>query len=184
VRANLGKTAIAAPLYVSVAWTLMVSYQFFTQTAVATVITNINMVWPSLGGWLTSRMDMLVFIYAFAWVFVLSSVIPSVLLGKERSVLIQFFVCLTLTFIAFAVQDALTTYGGRSIEQWFSLAVLFYNPFLAVIYLLTPYFLMLTIDIRSRRKRKKEEELENVTTAYVEEVPAPEQKTQEEEASY
>jgi hypothetical protein len=129
-------------------------------------------------------MDMLVFIYAFAWVFVLSSVIPSVLLGKERSVLIQFFVCLTLTFVAFTVQDALTTYGGRPIEQWFSLAVLFYNPFLAVIYLLMPYLLMLMVDIRSRRKRKKDEKLERITTAYVEEASVPEQKTQEEECSY
>jgi hypothetical protein len=83
---------------------------------------------------------MMVFIYAFAWVFVLSSAIPSVILGKERSVLVQFFVCLTLTLIAFLVLDALTAYGGRLIDQLLSLAVVFDNPFLAIFYLLIPYF--------------------------------------------
>jgi uncharacterized membrane protein len=179
----LVRTAIATPLYISVAWTLMVSYQFFTQTAVTTVISHINMFWPSLGGWLTYRVDVFVFIYAFAWVFVLSSVIPSVLLGKERSVLIQFFVCLTLTFVAFIVQDALTTYTGGQTEQLFGLVALFYNPFLAVIYLLMPYLLMLTIDIRSRRKLKKDKELENATSIYIEEASTSEQTAQEVEES-
>lgn len=181
---SLVRTAIATPIYISVAWTLMVSYQFFTRTAVTTVIRHINMFWPSLGGWLAYRIDVLVFIYAFAWVFVLSSVIPSVLLGKERSVLIQFFVCLTLTFVAFMVQDALATYGGGPTEQLFGLVALFYNPFLAVVYLLMPYLLMLTIDIRSRRKRKKDEELKEVTSIYIEEASASEQRAQEVEGSY
>jgi hypothetical protein len=180
----LGKATIATPLYISVAWTLMVSYQFFTQTAVTTVITNLNMFWPSLASWLAYRMDILIFVYSFAWVFVLSSVIPSVLLGKERSVLIQFFVCLTLTFVAFTIQDVLIAYGGGTTEQFFGLAALFYNPILAVIYLLMPYLLMLMIDIRARRKRKKSEELEGITSAYIEDTSASEQKTKEEECLY
>jgi hypothetical protein len=180
----LGKATIATPLYISVAWTLMVSYQFFTQTAVTTVVTHLNMFWPSLASWLAYRMDILIFVYSFAWVFVLSSVIPSVLLGKERSVLIQFFVCLTLTFVAFTIQDVLTTYGGGPTEQLFNLAALFYNPILAVIYLLMPYLLMLMIDIRSRRKRKKSEELEGITSAYIEDTSASEQKAKEEECLY
>ena len=178
---KLVRTAIATPLYISVAWTLMVSYQFFTQTAVTTVITHINMFSPSLGSWLTYRVDLMVFIYAFAWVFVLSSVIPSVLLGKERSLLIQFFVCLTLTFVAFIIQDALTSYLGARTEQLFGLVEIFYNPILAVVYLLMPYLLMLTIDIRSRRKRKKDKELENDTSAYVEEEYASEEEPVSEE---
>lgn len=181
---NLGKAALATPLYISVAWTLMVSYQFFTQAAVTTVITYLSMAWPSLGSWLATRMDMLIFIYAFAWVFVLSSAIPSIILGKERSALIQFFVCLTLTFLAFIIQDALFTYGGRPMEQLFSLTALFYNPFLAVIYLLMPYLLMLMIDIRSRRKGKKDKDLEKITSAYIEDAVVAEQNTQEEEIAY
>jgi hypothetical protein len=178
---NLGKAALATPLYISFAWTLMVSYQLFTQIAVTTVIAHINMFWPSAGAWASSKMDTLVFIYAFAWVFVLSSVIPSVILGKGRSVLIQFLVCLTLTFVAFLVQDALTTYANKPIDQLFTLAVLFQNPILAGGYLLMPYLLMLTLDIRSRRKQRKDEEIKRIAPTYLEDTSAAEQKTQKEE---
>lgn len=181
---NLGKIAWITPLYISVAWTLMVSYQLFTQTAVTTVTDYIEMFWPSVGAWLVSRIDMIVFVYAFAWVFLLSSAIPSAILGKERGVLIQFFVCLTLTFMAFVIQDVLTTYGGRQIDQIFSLVALFRNPFLAVGYLLIPYILMLALDISFRRRHKKEEEIEVVEATCLEDVTTAEQKTQEEECAY
>jgi hypothetical protein len=95
---------------------------------------------PAAGSWLFSRRDTLVFIYAFAWVFVLSSVIPSVILGKERSVLIQFFVCLTLTLVSLLIRDTLIAYGmGGSLDQLFSLAAFFEqsvhcrNPFVNTI---------------------------------------------------
>ena len=110
---------------------------------------------------------MIVCIYAFAWVFLLSSAIPSVILGKARVVLVQFFVCLILTFAAFVVQDILTTYRDGPINQFFSLAVLFHNPFLAVGYLLIPYLLMLMLDIRSRKKHREEEPSEKGTPTYL-----------------
>jgi hypothetical protein len=166
----LAKAAVVTPLYISIAWTLMVSYQLFTQTAVTTVTTCIDTFWPSVGAWLFPRIHMLVFIHAFAWVFLLSSAIPSIILGKGRGVLVQFFVCLTLTFSAFIVQDILTTYGGGPFGQIFSLADLFRNPFLAVGYLSMPYLLMLGFDINSRRKQKKKEKIESVTDAYLEDA--------------
>lgn len=172
----MGRAAVAAPLYISVAWVLMIGYQMSTQTAVTTLITYVNMLSPSVGSWLFSRMDTLVFIYAFAWVFLLSSVIPSVILGKERSVLIQFFVCLTLTFVSLVIRDALIAYGmGGSLEQLFGLAVFLNNPFIAAIYLSMPYVLMLAIDIRSRRRCKKEKALEEVTQEYIEDAETAEQ---------
>jgi len=177
----LGKAALITPLYISVAWTLMVSYQLFTQIAVTTITTYIDLLLPSVGAWLVSRMDMLVFIHAFAWVFLLSSAIPSVILGKGRGVLVQFFVCLTLTFSAFVVQDILITYGGESIGQMFSLAALFNNPFLAIGYLSLPYLLMLGFDIHSRRKQKKKEKMEKVTAAYLEDAAEADESIQEEE---
>ena len=82
---SLVKAALMTPAYLSVAWVLMVSYQIFTQTAVETVVTSLNLYFPTVGAWLLLRMDMIVFIYAFAWVFVLSSIIPTLILGKERS---------------------------------------------------------------------------------------------------
>lgn len=175
----MGKAAIATPLYISVAWILMVSYQLFTQVAVTSVISYIGLFWPSGAIWLSSKVNVLVFIYAFAWVFVLSSAIPSVILGKERSVLVQFFVCLILTFIAFLIQDTLLIYKGTINNHMFTIAMLFHNPFIATGYLLIPYILMLIIDIRSRKERKKEEQLQKVTAAYIEDAKAEEQKIQE-----
>jgi len=153
----MGKATLTAPLYVSIAWTLMITYQLFTQTAVTTVVTYIGMLWPSVGAWLASRLEMIVLIYAFAWVFVLSSAIPSIILGKERSVLAQFFVCLMVTLVAFAIQDALTIMrGGGLVGQIFRVAVLFNNAFLAIIYLSIPYLLMLMLDVRLRGKPAQE----------------------------
>ncbi len=176
---SLGKAVLVTPLYISVAWTLMVSYQLFTQTAVTTVTTYIDTFWPLVGEWLTLRMDMLVFIHAFAWVFLLSSAIPSVILGKGRGVLVQFFVCLTLTFSAFIVHDIITTYENRSIGQIFSLEALFHNPFLALGYLSLPYLLMLGFDIHSRRKQKKKEKIENITNAYLKDAAEEDENVQQ-----
>jgi hypothetical protein len=176
--AKMRKATLATPLYISVAWTLMISYQFFTQRAVSTVIAHINFLWPAVAEWLFPRIDTIVFIYAFAWVFLLSSAIPSIVLGKERSVLVQFFVCLTLTLAAFIIQDALTAYVNMPIDEMFNIVIAFDNPILAAVYLSIPYLLMLAIDVQSRRKRKKNEELETMTTAYLENASAEDRKNE------
>jgi hypothetical protein len=155
----MGK-ATFTPAYISVAWALMITYQLFTQTAVLTFITFLNTFWPStISAWLFSHVDTIIFVHAFAWVFVLSSVIPSILLGKERSVLIQFFVCLVLTLFSFWVKDALLLItDGHSIETLFSMSTLFQNPLFAGLYLSVPYLFMLLLDIRSRRLRNRKTE--------------------------
>ncbi|MBS7620716.1 hypothetical protein KEJ32_01100 [Candidatus Bathyarchaeota archaeon] len=172
----MGKTAWQVPLYVSVAWILMVGYQMFTESAVKSIINFINVFCPFVGEWLISRIGMMVFVSAFAWVFVLSSVIPSVILGKERSVLIQFFVCLTLTFLAFIALDFLSAQGGHVINYMLSFATLLENPFVALAYLSMPYIIMPVIDIQTRRRNKKEKELEGVTNAYLKDAAAAERK--------
>ena len=155
----MGK-AVFTSLYISVAWTLMISYQLFTQTAVVTVITSIHEFWPSTtSAWLASRIEMMIFIHAFAWVFVLSSVIPSILLKKRNSVLIQFFACLTLTLASIWVKDNLQFYtDSQLVEQIFSLSGLFSNPLFAASFLAAPYILMLSLDIHSRVKEHREQE--------------------------
>jgi hypothetical protein len=151
----LGKAAILTPLYISVAWILVTSYQFFTQTTVTTVTTYLTTYLPTIGTWLASKVDIITFIHSFAWIFLLSSVIPSLLLGKERGVLVQFGVCLTLSFLAFVIQDAIIGFNG-AFDQILGLEPLFQNPVLAVAYLSIPYLLMTGFDIRGRRKQKKE----------------------------
>ena len=164
----MGRAALATPAYISIAWTLMISYQLFTQTAVSAVTTYIGILSPAIGTWLITHIDTIVFVYAFAWVFVLSSVIPSILLGKGRSVLIQFLVCLALTLIALTLQDQLTSYATQPIAGLSSLTSLLQNPILAASYLLMPYIFMITIDIRARKKQQKTQQL-----THSEAVPTP-----------
>jgi hypothetical protein len=170
----------------------MTSYQLFTETTVESVAIYINMYLPTVGAWLVSRLDMIVFIHSFAWIFLLSSVIPSLLLGKERGVLVQFGVCLTLAFLAFVIQDAVTTgLGNGALDQILGLAPLFQNPFLAAVYLSLPYVLMLGFDIRGKRKKEKWIKVEKSETddfpedAFImEDDFEEEEKTQEEEQLY
>ena len=175
---TLGKATFITPLYLSVAWTLMISYQLFTETAVTTLVNQINAFIPTIGFWLSSRVEMVVFVYAFAWVFVLSSVIPSLLLGKERGVLAQFVVCLTLTFLAFALLDVLQNYAGTSLAQLLSFSFLFMNPVLAGFYLALPYIVMIGLDVHSRRKKAKKAS-EATTETYVDSEEWVEQNYQE-----
>ncbi|MBN1244454.1 hypothetical protein JXA31_02550 [Candidatus Bathyarchaeota archaeon] len=177
--ATLGKAVFITPLYLSVAWTLMISYQLFTETAVTTLVTQIDTFLPSIGIWLASRVDMVVFVYAFAWTFVLSSVIPSLLLGKERGVLVQFFVCLTLTFLTFALLDVLQNYAGTSLAQLLSFAFVFSNPLLAGLYLSLPYVVMIGLDVRLRRRNKAKKASDDLTETYVDSEEWAEQNYQE-----
>jgi hypothetical protein len=141
----------------------MTSYQLFTQTTVNTVTGYINSYLPTIGAWIISRIDMIVFIHSFAWIFLLSSFIPSVLLGKERGVLVQFALCLTLAFLAFIIQDAVATgLGNEALAQILGLTPLFQNPVLATIYLSLPYLLMLAFDIGGRQKKQEILKMQNI----------------------
>jgi hypothetical protein len=159
------KATFVTPLYLSVAWTAMVSYQIFTQTAVLTALDYLAGLWPALGGWLLPRMDVIIFVHAFAWVFVLSSVIPSLLLGKKRSVLVQFFLCLTLALVAFVIQDYASVYLIGQSQLLPGIAFLLGNPLMAVLYLSMPYLFMVTIDIRARRQAQKDEHVDAIMAA-------------------
>ena len=150
---NVKRSAYLTPAYISIVWTLMISYQLFTQTAVTTLVSTINEFIPQIGGWLLSRLDMIIFIYAFAWVYLLSSVLPAVFLGKKCSVFIQFLVCLSLTFLAFVIQDGLIVlFEANTIDQILNLGIYFNNPAIAVGYLAVPYILMIGLDLQARKK--------------------------------
>ena len=169
----MGKAALTAPLYISVAWSLIISYQLFTQTAVYSLIYFLGIFSPSAGAFIVSRISTIVFVHTFAWIFVLSSVIPSIILGKGRSVLLQFFLCLTITFVAVSVEDILALImGAEPTAQLQNMAFLFRNPLGAGIYLSAPYLIMLYLDIRERRTGKKDEEnLQETETIHIKEAP-------------
>jgi hypothetical protein len=147
------RAALLAPTYLALSWVLTVSYQIFTDTAVKSIATNIILFWPTVGSWLNSNIQTIVFVYAFTWIFVLSSVIPSAILGKQRSTLIQYAVVLMLTLIAFFMADILQTIAGIRIEQILGAAFLLENPILAGFYLSVPFLFMIGLDINSKKRR-------------------------------
>ena len=112
---------------------------------------------------LNSRLDLIVFIYAFTWIFVLSSAMPNVVLGKgKESILLQYFLVLALTLSALFVQNFLSSY----VEGVFGFATFFKNPYFAIFYLSAPYLLMIAYDIQvSRSKKKMNMQVEDTLTS-------------------
>lgn len=147
----MSKSAIVtAPLYLGVAWTLLITYQIFTSMAVNAVLSFFKSLSPSLGSYLLTKFDLIVFIHSFAWIFLISSVIPSRIFGKERSVFLQFLVCLLLSVSPLVFLELIPEmYYHVSNGAYFNLSSLFNNYFFSFIYLIAPYFLMAVVDVSS-----------------------------------
>ncbi len=146
----MGRLSLLTPVYISVAWVLTVSYQLFTATAVRTTVAYLSGVLPSLELLFLREESTIVFIHGFAWIFLISSIIPSILLGSRRSVLLQFVVCLLLTLTPKLFGDWLAEY----VTQIVGMSLLFSNVLFASLYLLVPYVLMILVDaVNSRRER-------------------------------
>jgi hypothetical protein len=126
----------------------------FTTAAVKAIAISFNSVSPAITVWFYQNIDLIAFVYAFTWIFVLSSVIPSLLLGKKRGILVQYILCLAIAVLALSIQGLIVTFGGITVAQLFSSALFVSNPILAGIYLSIPYLFMLLIDIFSRNNRK------------------------------
>ena len=94
--------------------------------------------------------------------------IPGIILGKKRGVLTQFFVCLTLTFLALITVDILESYGAASLNQLLGLSFIFNNLVIAALYLALPYILMIALDIRVRNNNIKKEDIEKPTEIHME----------------
>jgi len=152
----------------------MISYQLFTQTAVTTLVSTINLFVPQIGGWLLSRLEMIIFIYAFAWVYLLSSVIPTVFLGKKCSIFVQFLVSMSLTFLAFIIQDGLIIlFETETIDQILNLGIYLNNAVIAAGYLAIPYLLMIGLDLQARKKMVIEKTLRQQVKSEIEPAHIP-----------
>jgi hypothetical protein len=143
----MAKTIVVTPVYFSFAWILMTTYQLFTETAVKTIVQETLQIWPILGNILNIQIDMLVFIVAFSWIFLLTSVIPSLLLGKKGSTLVQFIIVLLLTSTTLNIQDLFIQFTELDISKIFSFTNYLMNPFIAFTYLFLPYLVMLIVDL-------------------------------------
>lgn len=145
----MGKSAvIITPLYLGIAWTLMITYQLFTSMAVNVVLNFIKLVFPNLGYYLLSIFDLIVFIHSFAWIFLISSAIPSKIFGNKRSIFLQFLICLILSLSPLIFQKHIPAlYYNISNDYSIFLNILFNNYFFSFIYLISPYLFMILIDM-------------------------------------
>ena len=144
-------------VYLVLAWVLMVSYQIFTQSALATVTSSLGGSLPVLASWINSKADLTIFICSFAWMFVLSSLISIFMFGKERRLTIQFLVSLALTLTGSALLGLLHVVGldlsnPSVLSQPFTL--LFGNVFFAFFYLALPFIFMVAVDLGLMKIRK------------------------------
>ena len=155
------KAGLITPVYLSISWVLTISYQIFTDTAVRAIGANIALMNSGAGLWIDTNIQTIMFVYAFTWIFVLSSVIPQVILGKQRSVLIQYIVVLTLSLIALFLPDILLGIAGIDVRSIADYAEFLKNPIAAGVYLSIPYLFMLGLDLRTRNliKNHKKKEL-------------------------
>jgi hypothetical protein len=143
----MGKTVAITPVYFSFAWALLLSYQAFTETAVNTVLREVGIIWPEVGLFLSSKTEIIVFVIAYSWVFLLSSVIPSAILGKRSGTLLQFGVVLVLTSSSLFINDLVTSYTGFDLNNLLGLRKYLMNPLDAFTYLAFPYLVMSVMDI-------------------------------------
>lgn len=151
------RAALTTPLYISSVWVLLITYQMFTSVAVISVVQSMGPFFPSIQEFLMPRIDRIEFMYSFAWIWVMTSLIPSLIL-KRRSALLQFVVVLVLTFLAVEFGNILSfAFGGEFVEQIFGVTVWLGNPLLATLYLLAPFLVILSVDFYERRKKKLEE---------------------------
>lgn len=139
----------------AVAWVLIVSYQIFTKTALTTIISFFQVSAPLIASWLNSNIAVGIFLFSFAWMFVLSSVITNFIVGRDKRIFIQFLVSLGLTAISSVLLGVVKNFGLNLSDPNLPHAYsqLFGNAFFAFFYLSLPFIFMLAIDFhRSRRE--------------------------------
>ena len=145
------KTAIIAPVYLSLSWVLTISYQLFTKTAVETISRDVSSFWPAVSTWLVNNLATVSFVYAFSWIFILSSVLPALILGKERSVFVQYLMSMVLAVLALSAANFLPRYGLIQVAPILNASTFLQNEYLAVVYLVIPYAVMIVLDVRLSR---------------------------------
>ncbi len=154
------RAALTTPLYISSIWVLLITYQMFTHVAVVSVVQFIDPILPSAQEFLMPRIDRIEFLYSFAWIWVMTSLIPSLIL-KRKSALLQFMIVLMLTFLALEFESILSfTVGEEVVQQIFEATSLLRNPVLAVLYLLSPFLIIFSVDFYNRRRKELEKKLE------------------------
>lgn len=151
----MARGIVVTSVCLAVAWVLIVSYQIFTKTALTTIISFFQVSAPLIASWLNSNIAVGIFLFSFAWMFVLSSVITNFIVGRDKRIFIQFLVSLGLTAISSVLLGVVKNFGLNLSDPNLPHAYsqLFGNAFFAFFYLSLPFIFMLAIDFhRSRRE--------------------------------
>ena len=163
VTSSVARAAVVTPLYISGVWILLITYQMFTRIAVFTALQSIAPFLPSFQILLADRVARIEFLHAFAWIWVMTSLIPSIIL-KKTSAFLQFIVVFILTFLASEFENIVSlTLGREFVLQLFTAAVRLEHPLLAFPYLAAPYIVIFAIDFYERRRKKLKETAEPET---------------------
>ncbi len=146
-------------IYLLIAWALMFSYQIFTQTALTTVVSSLGSSVPLFAGWLSSKIDLAIFVCSFAWMFILSSIVSALIFAGEKRVFIQFLVSLALAVVSSVLFDVLRGVGldlsnPNNVLSGVYTQV-FGNVLFSIFYLSLPYIFMLIIDLHAVKKVKR-----------------------------
>jgi hypothetical protein len=154
---HVARSVAQKAVYLALAWVLMVSYQIFTQSALTTEISSLEGSVPALASWVSSNSGSAIFIFSFAWMFVLSALISIVMFGKERRLTMQFLVSLALTLTGSALLSLVHLAGldlsnPSVLSQPFTL--LFGNVFFAFFYLALPFIFMVAVDLGIMKIKK------------------------------
>jgi hypothetical protein len=143
------KSYLLTAALLTVAWFLMLSYQIFTQTALKTVADSV----PFLSSTLNSNISSAAFVFSFAWMFVLSSVISGLIFGQQKRIFIQFLIGLILTVTASALFEAIKIVGfdlaNPNILLANPYAQVFRNGLFSFVYLSLPFIFMIVVDLRA-----------------------------------
>jgi hypothetical protein len=142
--------------YLALAYLLMFSYQIFTQTALSSVTASISSFSPFLASILINRTNTAIFIFSFAWTFVLSTIIYRLTFGGINRLFIRFLISLGLTVASTAIINQFNLYGidvtNPNLITPSLCAQLFSNPAFAFIYLALPFIFMIVIDLNLTKK--------------------------------
>jgi hypothetical protein len=108
---------------------------------------------------LRSNLGLAVFICSFAWMFVLSSVISTLVFGKQRRIFIQFLIGLVLTLTASGLFDAAKLLGWDLSNPKTLLAnryaQVFNSGVFSALFLSVPFAFMIAMDLRAMAKARK-----------------------------
>jgi hypothetical protein len=137
----------------------MVSYQIFAQNAIDTVVKAFNGVNPDVASVLSSGSGVVVFICSFAWMFVLSATVSSLMFGRERRRSVQFLVSLALTLtgtgLLYLLQSVLfVNLADPNVVSKPFLAV-FNNALFSFFYLALPFIFMIAMDLHAAAKHRQ-----------------------------